>query len=65
MEEMLSLFDYLGHAAGTELGRRVAMFAKKKKSPHSIRFVTNVKYTGEVMLYEKALLDNYFKGIKV
>lgn len=62
---MLSLFDYLGHAAGKELGERVASYAKLRKAKHSIRYVANPKYSGPVMLYDKEFLDEYFQAKQI
>jgi hypothetical protein len=62
---MLSLFDYLGYAAGKELGERVALYAKLRKAKHGIRYVANPKYSGPVMLYEKEFLDDYFQTEKL
>jgi hypothetical protein len=56
----MSLFDYLGQAAGSELGKQVAEYAKIRNAKHSIRYVSNPSYSGEVMLYEKEFLDEYF-----
>lgn len=58
---MLSLFDYLGKPAGKELGAQVAAFAAAKKAKFETRQVSNPRYTGKVMLYEKSLLDQFFK----
>jgi len=60
--EMLSLYDYLGYAAGSRLGKKVANYAKLKKVKHSVRQVNTKTYTGEVMLYTREFLDEYFKG---
>ena len=62
MEDLnyLSLFDYLGKAAGSTLGKQVAEAAKEAKVPHEIRYVSNPTYTGNVMLYPKSFLDDYF-----
>jgi hypothetical protein len=60
MEEMLSLYDYLGYAAGNELGQSVADYAKIRKVKGGVRSVSNVKYKGNVMLYTKEFLDEYF-----
>ena len=64
-EKLLSLFDYLGYAAGKELGEQVATYAKVRKTTCSIRHVSNSKYTGPVMLYTKEFLDEYFEAKKV
>jgi hypothetical protein len=62
---MVSLFDYLGHAAGKELGAEVAAFAASKKAKFETREVANPRYTGKVMLYERTLLDEYFQSKSV
>ena len=59
--QMMSLYDYLGHAAGPELGRQVAEAASMSRVKSEMREVANPKYTGKVMLYPKAFLDLYFK----
>ena len=60
--EMVSLYDYLGRAAGPDLGKQVATAAAKAGVKHEIREVSNIKYTGPIMLYPKSFLDLYFKG---
>lgn len=59
--DMLSLFDYLGHAAGPNLGKLVASAAVKQKTKMETRMVANKKYTGPIVLYPKYFLDSYFK----
>jgi len=59
--DMVSLFDYLGHAAGKELGKRIAGVAARHNISTSTRHVSTKKYTGLVMLYPKNFLDWYFK----
>ena len=60
--QMMSLFDYLGRAAGPELGREVAQAAAKAGVKSEMREVSNPKYSGSVMLYPKAFLDLYFRN---
>ena len=60
--EKISLYDYLGHAAGPELGLKVATAAGKAGVKSEIREVSNPKYKGTVKLWPKAFLDLYFKG---
>ena len=60
--KMVSLYDYLGRAAGPDLGKQVATAAVKAGVKSEIREVSNVKYTGPIMLYPKSFLDLYFKG---
>ena len=58
--DMMSLYDYLGHAAGLNLGKEVAAVAAKQKVKMEIRQVSNKKYSGPVLLYPRYFLDNYF-----
>lgn len=59
---MVSLFDYLGHAAGKELGAEVAAYAKVRQVVSSQRHVENPRYKGMVLLYQKEFLDEFFKA---
>lgn len=59
--QMMSLYDYLGHAAGKELGEQVAKRATSMGVKMDTREVSNPKYTGKVMLYPKTFLDKCFK----
>ena len=61
-ETMLSLYDYLGRAAGPELGQQVASAAARKKIKFGTRYVEQGGYKGDVMLYPKPFLDEYFGG---
>ena len=60
--QMMSLYDYLGHAAGPELGRQVAYAAAKAGIKSEMKEISNPKYKGNVMLYPKGFLDLYFKN---
>lgn len=59
--EMVSLFDYLGHAAGASLGAAVYQTANRTKEKVEARQVETKTYKGKVMLYRKAFLVDYFK----
>ena len=59
--EYLSLYDYLGKAAGNELGKEVAAAASKAGIKLQTREVDNPKYTGIVYLYPNDFLDFYFR----
>jgi hypothetical protein len=59
--EMLSLYDYLGKAAGEELGKEVWTAAAEANVPTQLREISNPKYTGKVTLYPKDFLDFYFR----
>ena len=58
---MVSLYDYLGRAAGAELGASVNTYATIRKQKYATRDVKNSAYTGKVFLYSKEFLDEYFK----
>ena len=57
---VMSLYDYLGKAAGADLGKLVNLEAQNKKIPIQMREVSTPKYKGKVMLYPKTFLDEYF-----
>ena len=63
--EMMSLYDYLGRAAGKKLGEQVAAYAKIRKAKFATRTISNPAYQGEVMMYTKAFLDECFNAKKV
>jgi len=56
----MSLYDYLGRAAGIKLGREVNENAQRRSIPINTRQVSNPKYEGIVSLYPKWFLDEYF-----
>ena len=58
--KFLSLYDYLGHAAGSKLGAEVASAAKTTLQPIQTRDVENPKFKGKVLLYTLEFLDGYF-----
>ena len=60
LNKMVSLYDYLGYAAGSRLGKQVAAAAATKKVKFETRFVSNPKYVGEIMLYPESFLKEYF-----
>ena len=60
--EMISLYDYLGRAAGPDLGKQVASAAARAGVKHEIREVKHAGWNGPIMLYPKSFLDNFFGG---
>lgn len=46
MEKYKSLFDFLGHPAGSELGKKVATLAAKNKITTGSREVNTPSYRG-------------------
>ncbi len=57
----MSLYDYLGHAAGPELGKKVAYAAAQAGVKSEIREIKHKGWDGPIQLYPKAFLDLYFK----
>jgi hypothetical protein len=62
---MISLYDYLGHAAGSTLGKQVAEYAKLRNARFGSRHVSNKVYNGIVHLYEESLLKEFFETKKI
>lgn len=57
---MKSLYEYLGRAAGSELGKAVATAATKAKVKIDSHEVSNSKYTGTILKYPVSFLNEYF-----
>lgn len=57
---MMSLYDYLGRAAGKSLGGEVFRTARALKETVEERAISNPAYTGNVHLYRREFLDEYF-----
>jgi hypothetical protein len=60
--EYMSLYDYLGRAAGQELGAKVNAYARERNVVSKQRSISNPRYKGTVHLYPTELLDEYFKS---
>jgi hypothetical protein len=58
--KFLSLYDYLGKAAGKTLGGEVLKEAQSKSIIRKTKHVTQGGYDGLVMMYPKQFLDWYF-----
>jgi len=56
-----SLYEYLGHAAGSNLGKEVYAAAEAKGVRADSHEVSNPKYTGLILKYPVDFLDEYFK----
>jgi len=63
--EMLSLYDYLGRAAGAKLGKQVAAYAKVRKAKYGTKEVNHHGYQGLIQTYTREFLDEYFKVEKI
>jgi hypothetical protein len=59
--DMVSLFDYLGYPAGETLGKQVADYATIRKTKYGTRYISTHSYKGNVMLYTRAFLDEFFQ----
>ena len=59
---MLSLYDYLGRAAGNKLGEQVAAYAKLRKARFGTKEVNHHGYQGTVHTYTKDFLDECFNA---
>ena len=55
-----SLYEYLGHAAGSALGDAVNKVAIKQKQKFVQQYVKMKTYEGSVFCYTKEFLDEYF-----
>jgi len=60
--KMMSLYDYLGRAAGPALGEQVAKKATGMGVKMETRYVKNPVYEGNVMLYPEKFLNEYFEN---
>ena len=58
--EYKSLFDFLGKAAGPQLGKEVAKAAALEGIPTQVKNVTNKQYKGEIKMYPIFWLEQYF-----
>lgn len=60
--ELISLYDYLGKAAGRELGGKVYQFANIMGAKTDTKIVSHSPYQqGRIMIYERQFLDQFFR----
>ena len=57
----LSLYDYLGHAAGGELGQKIAYEASKLKINIKTKIIENPGYKGVIQMYPEDFLTECTK----
>jgi hypothetical protein len=62
-EEFVSLYDFLGKPAGSQLGKEVWHAAQFGSEPTTIKQVSNPKYTGKIVMYKPEFLRKYFNGL--
>jgi predicted Zn-dependent protease with MMP-like domain len=60
--QMMSLYEYLGRAAGSELGKRVAEAAMMHGVAITEREVETRTYSGKILMYPRQFLDAYFNN---
>ena len=58
--KLVSLYEYLGKAAGPDLGRKVNSAAHQLGVQYDTKNISNPKYKGKVMIYPESFLDEYF-----
>jgi hypothetical protein len=64
-QELISLYDHLGYAAGNELGEEVAYVAGVLKEKIGTRHISNTRYKGVVHLYRPQFLIDFFEAKKL
>jgi len=65
VEKFMSLYDYLGHAAGPSLGKEVFEIAFKQKEPIIHKIIKTNTYSGKINMYRVSFLNSIFvKKIK-
>ena len=62
-EEFVSLYDFLGKAAGQQLGKEVYRAAQLSSQPTITKHVSNPTYTGKIVMYKPEFLRKYFNGL--
>ena len=55
--DYLSLYDYLGHAAGGKLGQRIAYEVAKCKVNIQLKSIKNPRYEGKIQMYPNDFLN--------
>jgi len=60
MERFKSLYDYLGKAAGKELGGQVFRAASASRIPVMTKEISTPAYKGKIMMYPENWLIGYF-----
>jgi hypothetical protein len=61
-EPTVSLFDYLGYAAGPRLGKEVAEEAVRCNEKIAKKAISTRTYTGDVLLYRPQFLKEFFNS---
>ncbi len=61
-EPTVSLFDYLGYAAGPRLGKEVAEAAVRCNEKIAKKAISTRTYTGDVLLYRPQFLKEFFNS---
>jgi hypothetical protein len=61
-ETMFSLYEYLGRAAGSELGKQVIQKAIQQQVRVTSHQVSNPKYEGRILRYPISFLKEYFNS---
>ena len=60
-DDYMSLYDYLGKAAGGELGIAVKKYADEQGVPFGLKQIEQGGYKGNILIYPKSFLELYFR----
>lgn len=61
-EPTVSLFDYLGYAAGARLGKQVAEAAVRCNEKIAKKAISTRTYTGDILMYRPQFLKEFFNS---
>ena len=64
-QQTLSLYEYLGQAAGSTLGKQVYEAAVTKGVQVTTHNVSTRSYSGKILRYPKEFLNEYFAKLYV
>ena len=62
--EYHSLYEYLGHAAGPDLGEKINKVAIKTKQEYVTQYIEQGGFKGNVFCYTTKFLDEYFYAVE-
>lgn len=59
-DNFMSLYNFLGKAAGPALGKEIYKEASLQRIPFGEKYVDNPRYTGRVLMYPVTWLEKHF-----
>ena len=60
-DSFMSLYNFLGKAAGPALGKEIYKEASLQKIPFGEKHINNSRYAGRVLIYPVTWLEKYFE----